>query len=157
MLKSLQKLSAPEVETLSRAPLLVCLLIAGADNKIDDKEIKGAVRLATNQRGKGRSKDSLGQFYDTITEDFEDKFKIIMSAFPSETEQRNPMLLEELGRLNKIFPKIDKSFARDYYQCLLRIARKIAESSGGLLGIHSVGEDEGKFLDLPMIKNPAAA
>jgi tellurite resistance protein len=155
MLEVLEKLAAPEVETLSRAPLLVCILIAGADNKIDDKEIKGAVSLASKRKGK--SKDSLGQFYDMIAEDFEDKFKIVMQAFPSETKQRNALLSEELGRLNKILPKIDKAFAKDYYQCLLRIARKIAESSGGLLGMNAVGEEEDKLVGLPMIKNPSTA
>jgi hypothetical protein len=67
------------------------------------------------------------------------------------------LLFEELSRLNRILPKIDKVFARDYYQCLLRIARSIAESSGGMLGLNAVGEEEDKFLKLPMIKNPSAA
>lgn len=154
MLEVLEKLKAPEVETLSRAPLLVCILIAGADSKIDDREIKGAVSLAAKRKGK--SKDSLGQFYDIITEDFEDKFKIVMQAFPNDVDKRNALLFEELGRLNRILPKIDKTFAKDYYQCLLRIARRIAESSGGLLGMNAVGEEEDKLLGLPMINNPSA-
>ncbi len=157
MTKLLDKLSAPELETLSRAPLLVCILIAGADNEIDNKEIRSAIKMANAGSGKSKSGDSISQFLKMVTEDIEDKLKIIISTFPDDSSERNPILLDELKRLNKILPKIDKSFASNYYQCLLQIARKIAESSGGLLGLQSIGDEEEKFIGLPMIKNPAAA
>lgn len=154
MIKALDKLAAQELETLARAPLLVCILIAGADNEIDDREIKGAIKLVQN--GARNIKDSLGQFLGTVTEDIEDKLKIVMHSFPSDARDRNPMLFDELRKLNKILPKIDKSFASNYYRCLLQIAKKIAESSGGLLGIQAVGEEEGELIGLPMIKNPSS-
>jgi hypothetical protein len=157
MTKVLDKLSAPELETLSRAPLLVCILIAGADNEIDNKEIRSAIKMANGGSGKSKSGDGLSQFLKVVTEDIEDKLKIIISTFPQDSAERNPILLDELKRLNKILPKIDKSFASGYYRCLLQIARKVAESSGGLLGIQAIGDEEEQFIGLPMIKNPAAA
>lgn len=155
MIKELSKLSATELEVMARAPLLVCILIAGADNKIDKKEINGAINMAKNRSRK--SEENITMFFDTVSEDIEDKLKIIINTFPIESTERNPLLLDELKRLNKILPKVDKSFAASYYQCLLQIAKKIAESSGGLLGIHAVGEEEGEFIGLPMIKNPGGA
>ena len=151
MVKELEKLSASEVEILMKAPLLVCILIAGADNEIDKKEIKGAIELAKT----AKSKANMSEFYQLVTEDFEDKLKIILQGLPIESTQRNPLLFEELSRLNFILPKINKAFALGYYKSLTYIAKKIAESSGGMLGMKSVGDEELKLIRLPMIKSPS--
>ena len=151
MVKELEKLSTSEIELLAKAPLLVCILIAGADNEIDNKEIKGAIELAK----KGKAKASISEFYKTAAEDFEDKLKIILQTMPFESTQRNPLLFDELSKLNSILPKIEKTFAVDFYHSLRYIAKKIAESSGGMLGLKSVGEEEMKFISLPMIKDPS--
>ena len=151
-MKELDKLSASEVEIMMKAPLLVCVLIAGADNEIDNKEIKGAIELAEE----AQAKVDLSEFYKMVTEDFEDKLKIILQGLPIESTQRNPILFEELNLLNAVFPKLKKSFAQEYYKSLRFLAKKVAESSGGVLGIKSVGEEEMKFLKLPMIKDPSA-
>ncbi len=155
MLKELDKLVASELEILVKAPLLVCILIAGADNEIDSKEIKGAIELAKKGMGKTKAKDNLAQFYEMVSEDFEDKLKIILQSFPNESTERNPLVLDELSRLNKILPKIDKSFSVKFYNSLLYIAKKIAQTSGGVLGMKKVGDEEIKFLNLPMIRNPS--
>ena len=78
MLKELDLLSSTEVETLIKAPLLVCILIAGADNEIDKKEVKGAIELAE----KGKTKASVAEFYKLVSEDFEDKLKIVFQGLP---------------------------------------------------------------------------
>lgn len=151
MLKELDRLSSTEVETLVKAPLLVCILIAGADGEIDRKEIKGAIELAE----KGKTKDSLAEFYKLVSEDFEDKLKILLQGFPNKSAERTPLVYRELTQLNSILPKIKKSFALDYYKSLRFIAKEIAESSGGMLGLKTVGEEEMKVFDLPMIKDPS--
>jgi hypothetical protein len=151
MLKELERLSTSELEQLVKAPLLVCILIAGADNEIDNKELKGAIELAK----KGKAKASISEFYKIATEDFEDKLKIILQSLPFESTQRNPLLFDELSKLNSIFPKIEKTFATDFYTSLRYIAKKIAESSGGVLGMKSVGDEEMEFISLPMINDPS--
>ncbi len=151
MIKELDRLSSVEVETLIRAPLLVCILIAGADNEIDSNEIREAIELAEA----GKTKASLTEFYQLVSEDFEDKLKIVMQSLPKKSELRIPMLFDELSLLNLILPKIKKTFAKDYYKSLLFIARKIAESSGGMLGLRKIGEEEMKVYALPMIKDPS--
>lgn len=151
MLKELDLLSSTEVETLVKAPLLVCILIAGADNEIDKKEVKGAIELAE----KGKTKASVAEFYKLVSEDFEDKLKIVFQGLPNESALRTPLIINELSKLNSILSKVKKSFAQDYYNSLRYIAKKIAESSGGMLGIKSVGEEEMEFFNLPMIKDPS--
>ena len=151
MLKELEKLSAAEIEVMMKAPLLVCILIAGADNEIDGKEIKGAIELAR----KGKTKASISDFYQMASEDFEDKLKIILQGLPIESMQRNPLIFEELTQLNVILPKVNKVFAVDFYKSLTYIAKKIAESSGGLLGMKTVGDEEMRLINLFMIKDPS--
>ena len=151
MLKELEKLSAAEIEVMMKAPLLVCILIAGADNEIDGKEIKGAIELAR----KGKTKASISDFYQMASEDFEDKLKIILQGLPIESMQRNPLIFEELTQLNVILPKVNKVFAADFYKSLTYIAKKIAESSGGLLGMKTVGDEEIRLINLFMIKDPS--
>lgn len=151
MIKELDRLSSVEVETLIRAPLLVCILVAGADNEIDSNEIREAIELAEA----GKTKASLTEYYQLLSEDFEDKLKIVMQRLPKKYELRIPMLFDELSLLNLILPKIKKTFAQDYYKSLLFIARKIAESSGGMLGIRKIAEEEMKVYALPMIKDPS--
>lgn len=154
MIKELERLSAPEAETMAKAPLLVCILIAGADNEIDKKEVKRAIALS--EKKKDKVKVSLAQFYKEVSADFEDKLKIILQGLPVESTQRNPLIFEELSKINLILPKIEKYFAQEFYKSLRYIAKKIAESSGGMLGMKTVGEDESKLIGLPMIKDPSA-
>ena len=72
MLTELQKLSTSETELMMKAPLLVCILIAGADNEIDKTEINGAIELIE----KGKFIGSLNEYYKEVAEDYEEKFKL---------------------------------------------------------------------------------
>jgi len=154
MIPEFDRLSNSEIELMLKAPFLVCILIAGADNDIDRKEIKKAIQLAEMKKGKTTSR--VLEFYKTVAEDFEDKFMVVMQSLPVMAKNRNPIITEELAKLNNILPKLDKSFAPNYYQCLKNIAVRIAQSSGGVLGLKKVGEEEAAFVDLSMIKNPSA-
>jgi hypothetical protein len=51
--------------------------------------------------------------------------------------------------------KNSKPVAMDFYKSLQYIDNAIAESSGGMMEMKKVGEEEMKFLTLPMLKNPA--
>ena len=153
MIPALDSLSDSEMEIMLRSPMLVCILIAGADGTIDRKEIKKAVYVAEKKTTK--SKASLLEFYHTVNEDFEDKLKIVMQGLPIEAAERNHLIVEELSKLNGIFRKLEKSFAKDFHWSLKFMAEKIAESSGGLLGLKKVGEEEERYVDLPMIKVPS--
>lgn len=154
MIPVFDKLSDSEIELMLRAPIVTCILIAGADNDIDRKEIQEAIQVARKKANK--SKASLADFYRLVGEDFEDKLKVIIQSFPGDAAARNPVIAEELGQLNAIWPKIDRGFAADFYQSLRDVALKIASSSGGLLGLRSIGEEEAKYVKLPMIKDPSA-
>jgi hypothetical protein len=148
MLAQIARLAPSESDLVLRAPLLVCILIAGADNDIDRKEIQKAIDLANKKQKRANSQ--LLEFYKVVGEDFEDKLKVLIQSYPYEATQRNPLITLDLQELNKVLPKIDRTIALEFYQSLREIAQKIAESSGGLLGI-----EEAKYVNLPMIIDPA--
>lgn len=150
MIKEFGNLTDTETELMLKAPVLVCILIAGADGTIDKKEIKEAI--AQTQK---KAKTSLSTYLKEVSQDFEDKIKILIQSYPYESTQRNPILIEELGQLNGIWKKLDKSFAAQVYQMLKELAQKIASSSGGLWGMKTVANEEAKYLQLPMIGDPS--
>ncbi len=153
MIPQFDRLSQEEQEFMYKAPILVSILIAGADGEIDRSEIReGLAQAKKRNRNAGME---LMDLYRQISEDFEDKLKVVLRSYPVEASQRNSLISEELTRLNSLFPKLDKTFATQYYQSICDIAMKVAQSSGGLLGMKSVGSAEAKYVKLPMIKDPS--
>ena len=151
-MKEFERLNDPEIDLMLKAPILVCILIAGADGTIDNREIKEAIAITRETQ---KSDGVLTGYFRELTQDFEDKLKITIQGYPYESTQRNPLITEELAGLNAIWARLDKSFAQSFYKLLLEIAEKIASSSGGLLGINSVGSEEAELMRLSMIRQPA--
>lgn len=152
MIDQFKVLSNEEVETMLKVPILVSILIAGADNEIDNSEIKEAVSIARLKQKKARV--DLIDYYKEVAVDFEDKLKVMIQHFPAKAEERNPVIIEELEKVNDILPKLDKKFSIEFYSSIKDIAKKIAEASGGLLGYLAVGYEESKLIGLNMIKDP---
>lgn len=152
MIREFEKLSERDTELMFKAPFLVCILIAGADGTIDRKEIKQAILIAEK---KHKKVDILSSYFKELSQDFEDKLKILIQGYPYESTQRAPMIVEELSELNKIMPKLSPEFAAEFYVTLKDIAEGIATSSGGMLGMRSIDREEAKFIQLSMIQNPA--
>lgn len=144
-----RELSIPEHELVLKGPILVCILIAGADGSIDQKEIREAVQMAGKQDW---MKSNLRPFFQELAEDFEDKLKVILQAYPFDSKIRNEMIQSELGDLNDILAKTEPDFARSYYEMLRSLAQRIASSSGSFWG--KITAEEARLLELPMIRKP---
>lgn len=149
MLAEFNNLTDSEAELMLKAPVLVCILIAGADGTIDKKEIKEAI--AQTQK---RSKAALAPYLKEVSQDFEDKLKVLLQSYPHESTKRNPILIGELSQLNAVWTKMDRGFSTQFYKMLRELAEKIAASSGGLWGMKTVDTEEAKFVQLTMIKDP---
>jgi len=147
---ALSTLDASERELIFKGPLLVCLLLAGADGEIDNREIRKAIEMARDQHW---VKSSLHGFFQEVATDFEDKLKVLMQAYPSSTDKRNEVISAELSGLNELWSKLGKEFSEAYYEMLRYLAERIASSSGGFWG--KITTEEAKLLDLPMLKNPS--
>jgi len=155
MIEEFKDLTSVEIETMFKVPVLVSILIAGADNDIDKSEIKQAVSISKLKQVKARP--SLISYYQEAGTDFEDKLKVLIQQYPVDAGERNPILIEELEKVNDILPKIDQRFAVVFYNSIRDIAKKIAEASGGVLGYMAVGYEESKLIGLDMINDPSTA
>ena len=153
MIAEFEHLDQEEKNLMFSAPVLVAILIAGADGKIDKAEMREAVSISSMKKIKARKELKL--FYDEVTRDFEDKFKVGISRYPLDPMKRLDVITEELKGINNILPKLNKKFAIKFYESLKDFSKRIAESSGGILGYMSVGYEESKLIDLKMIKNPS--
>jgi hypothetical protein len=150
MVPELSKLSSSEKELVYKAPLLVCILIAGADGKIDTKELTEAIGIS---RQREWVKANLANYFGEVSQDFEDKIKMLIQAYPYSTAQRNEQIGKELSELNLLWSKLGIDFASSLYDSMKYIAQRIALSSGGFL--KKISAEEAQLLDLPMLSNPA--
>jgi hypothetical protein len=152
MIQEFEQLDHEESELMYALPIYVSILIAGADGTIDGSEIKKAVSLSGLKTLKARKE--LLEYYKTVNQDYEDKFKMTIANLPRGAKEREKLLIENISKVNDIFPKIEKAFSIKLYASIKDIAKHIAEASGGVFGYMSVGYEESKLLELKMIKNP---
>lgn len=150
MIAEFQKLSDTEIDLMLKAPVLVCILVAGADGTIDRKEIKEAI-TQTQKTSSG----ALSGYLREISQDFEDKLKVLIQSYPHAPADRSKLIIDELHQIDAVFRKMDRGFAALIYQLLKQLAAKIASSSGGLWGMNTITEEEAKYLALSMIHDPA--
>jgi hypothetical protein len=153
MIPAFIPLGPQEIELMHKAPILVSILIAGADGHIDRNEIRKAIAITSKKLQK--SKTQMVSFYAEVSEDFEDKLKIFLQEFPQKESDRARLIIDQLKQINPILEKLDRVFAREFYNSLKEIAKSVANSSGGLLGISRINDKEAQYLNLEMIKLPA--
>ncbi|MGC3946949.1 MAG: hypothetical protein QM762_20935 [Chryseolinea sp.] len=149
MIREFEKLTDGEIDLMLKAPVLVCILIAGADGTIDKKEIKEAITQTQK-----KTSAALADYLMEVSQDFEDKLKVLIQSYPHVPAQRGTAITRELGQLDTVFAKMDRKFAALVYQMLKQLASKIASSSGGIWGMKSVTDEEAKYLELSVIRDP---
>ena len=150
MIPDLLKLTSSEKELVYKAPLLVCILIAGADGKIDTKEIGEAVTISQDRQW---VKPILSTYFSEVSMDFEDKIKVLIQSYPYDKEERFAVISNELSGLNSLWPKFSNEFAHSLFDALKFLAQRIASSSGGFWG--KISQEEAQLLHLPMISSPS--
>ena len=153
MIPEFDGLRDDEIELLLTAPVYVSILIAGADGLIDDSERDEAIETARSKHI--RAREQLVDYYKEVASDFDVKMEKLIRDLPDDTEKRTSDIVIELRKLNRILPKIDKSWATSFYASLKDLAKKVAEASGGILGYLTVSYDEAKLVELKMIDDPS--
>ncbi|MEQ9426359.1 MAG: hypothetical protein RJQ09_18180 [Cyclobacteriaceae bacterium] len=153
MIPEFETLREDEVAALLKAPALVSILIAGADDNIDKNEMKEAIAVAKSK--KTRSREGLDGYYNEVAATFEDDFNTLVKELPQSAAERNTAITRELKKLNRIMVKLEKSYAIKLYGSYKDMAKRVAEASGGILGYLSVSYEEAKLLELGMINDPS--
>lgn len=123
--------TAEESEMLARAPLLVFLLVAAADGKVDKKELAGFEAII----------DVVMEGASPLLRKAMSEMLPQMERFLGEMLGRNPV--EDLQRIAAILDAHYPEEAEVFKRSLVAIAIKIANSSGGFLGLGSkISKDE---------------
>lgn len=154
-IKYFAELSESEKELMFLTPALVTILIAGADNNIDELEKKMAHYLTKLK--KTTSEPNLENYFTLVSNNFNEVLERQIAELPGMAKFRNPYIREELTKVNDILKVLDSEFAMNFYTHIKEIAKYVAEASGGVMGYLSVSKEEAQALDnLEMILKPKA-
>lgn len=153
MLSRISQLRTEEQDLIKKAPVLVGLLIASADHEIESSEIQ---RIVETVHVKTFSeKNDVSDIYHEIKDDVMVMIKEMLAEFPSDPEARLEQIKNILSGLNPVMKKLDNIFARQLYKSLKSLAVSVANASGGVLGMGTMGPAEKELLGLDMIEDPA--
>jgi hypothetical protein len=149
MLKEFQNLTPDEQQQMFDAIPLIVILVAGADDDIDEVEIAEAQRLADIRSFNNRA--HIIAYYEKIDADLTDRIHEMIKKLPNALEPRQNEVIGRLSLLNPILAKLEVPFGYLYYKSFRSFARHIAESHGGFMRFMTVGLAEGAVMELPML------
>lgn len=142
-------LTNQEIALLRLAIPQITILIAGADGVIDEKERAWAEKITGIRTYK--ASEGYQKFYTEVSKEFQSKLDAIISTLPKDSKERGIALSEELAKLNPVLAKLTPKVGAKMYNEFKSFANHVAKSHGGFLGFFSVGSEEAKFVNLPML------
>lgn len=151
MIHEFKNLTEEESNLMLITPALVTILIAGAEGKIDDKEIDWGTSI-THIRANEHS--IVQNYYLETDRNFNETLKKLIEVLPQDVKERSNKINSELKKINNILPKLDPEFSKEFYKGLLSLAKHVAEASGGIWGYGSISPEEKKHLNLHVIDPP---
>ena len=154
MINQLHSLNEDEKKTILDAPLLVAILIAGADKNIDRAEKEKTMSLI-HTKTFSEHHALAHNIYMELNENAEERWNNVALGLSANPKYRTPEIEDRLRELNKILPKLNTGFALEYYNSLKDFAVYVANASGGILGIGRISDKEKALLGLDMINKPS--
>ena len=142
-------LNEGQYNELKDALALVTVLIAGADDNIDEQELNWAEKL-TYIRSYTKP-ESLNSFYEDIELGFHAQLESLIKELPVKVDSRQEVISQRLANLNTILPLLDNEIGHQIYDSLTSFAKHIAKASGGFLRFASISKAEKEWIHLPMI------
>jgi hypothetical protein len=155
MIYEFEPLTQEEKEMMLKAPALIAVLIAGADDHIEGHELKRAVELV-NIRTFSEKLD-LQPYYQEVEKTIKKDIDDAIAVLPADEEGRTKVIVGELEKLNRVLSKVKFKFSHDLYVSWKSFAHRVAHSWGGVMGINAVSLHEKKWIDIPMIGEPSVA
>ncbi len=156
MIYGLDNLTDEEVNKLLEAPVLITILIGGADDKLDQNEQEWGAKLAKFRSIKGDK--NVQDYYRHVEPLFARKLHEKLdyyNQFAFTNKYILEKVIEELKEINPILKKLPKEEAISLYQSFKSFAVHIAKASGGILNVGSISPEEQEYLDLNMLEDPA--
>lgn len=152
MLYHISKLHIDEQELIKKTPLLVAILVAGADGTIENKELDKAMELI-HIKAFSESSDII-LLYKEIDQDVKSKLIELLNELPIDAVEREKRISDQLRNLNPILAKFDPHLAREFYLSLTGFALRVAQTTGGMFGLNMVNYHEKAAIKLSMINEP---
>lgn len=150
MIKDFINLNEEEQNLLLSTPALITILVAGADSKIDDKEVDWGAKVAHFRSAKEGT--VLHDYYYEVDKIYKDTLNDYLGRLPEDQVERTKRVADEMKKLNDIFQKLDPHFAHELYRSFMTYAEQIAKASGGILGYSAISTEEQEMMRLSMIK-----
>ncbi len=142
-------LSKEELTQLEDAFAYITILIAGADGKIDEKEITWAEKIAHIRTFAGDER--LKAFHEAVDQNLHSRIETLLGELPKDVVGRSNMISEKLSQLNPILSSLDPYIGAYLYKGYLSFAERTAKSSGGFLSFFTISPEEKKWIGLPML------
>lgn len=150
MLIEFSPLTPEEQELMFEAIPLITVLVAGADGNIDERERHWSKKLA-NIRSWDRN-NRLKAYYEQVDQHLARRVAELEQSLPSDIGAREAEISRRLEPLNDILSKMEQPFPYLYYRSFCTYAKSIAEASGGFIRYFTVGPEQDRVIDLPMLK-----
>lgn len=150
MQNQLYKISDQERKLLVDAPVLITLLIAGADGEFNKKEEDWAEKVVGFR--KETAHYTLHYYYELVGEKFHEKLEHYHNLY-GKMANRNDVIKAELSNLKPILAKLDEHYREKLIESFRSFAKQIAEAGGGILGFFSKSKEEESLMKLEMFDN----
>lgn len=150
MTKHFEILSTEDYDLLKETVAIITLYIAGADGKIETKELLKAERIA-KIRSYDEANYDLSDFFKQVGIDFHEKLESYVHDLPENTEERTAILVEKLEKVDVVLKQLHPELGAALYKSYRSFAEHVAKASGGFLGIFSIGPKEAEYMKLEMI------
>jgi hypothetical protein len=142
-------LSKEDLTQLEDAFAYITILIAGADGKIDEKEITWAEKIAHIRTYAGDER--LKAFHEEVDQNLHSRIETLISELPKDVSSRSKIISEKLAQLNPVLSSLDPYIGAYLYKGFLSFAERTAKSSGGFLSFFTISSEEKKWIGLPML------
>lgn len=152
MLHQLRNLNQRETDLLAAAPVWVMLLIACADQNIEESEVNRGKEII---RIKSFAEKSDVRFvYSDLESQMDNIIDDALKSLSADGQERIDFISSKLEELNDVLPKVDRSFAIQFYNSLRDLAIYVAQASDSFFGVNHINSDEQKYIKLPMLNKP---
>lgn len=147
--QDLSTLTNDELAQLEDAFAYITILIAGADGKLDQKEIQWAEKIAHIRTYAGEER--LKSFHEDVDKTLHTRIEELLGELPAEVPKRSTVITDKLSQLNPILSSLDAYIGAYLYKGYVSFAERVAKSSGGFLSFFTITPEEKKWVGLSMI------
>ncbi len=131
MMNQLEKLTEQEKEFLFKAPILLSVLAASGDNKINKKQKADAIKLVHLKTF--TASPLLIPYYKEVEKKFNKYFNEAVKKYAPFDDVKRQALKKEINIIDTIIQKLDKDFSRALHKSLTAYADHVRRSGESII------------------------